>query len=247
MLKKSSQPGYCEKLTQAFAEANLRLLKLETELEKLDSNIPQMDIELDEIESFVEPYGKFTKEQKEELIAILKTRFYTHRYRHETSTGIHWVNVSHYLSFSASKEKLWSLYQMEMTGGEPDIVDFNQATGQYKFEDRSTESPSGRRGCVYNREAEEKYNSKYPKSPCKGNAVDMSAAMGVNILNRNEYEAAKRQEIVARLDKKSGNWLKSDTELTGRNRALCGYDIGITEEDSSHTDGNISFRCSLWI
>ena len=116
--------------------------------------------------------------QQEELLATLKTRFEKNMARHE---GVAWEKVRARLE--ANPEKLWSLSEMERTGGEPDVVDEDKNTGEYVFYDCSPESPKGRTSLCYDREALDSRKEHKPKS----SAMDVAAAMGVELLTEEQY------------------------------------------------------------
>src|SRR5574337_1263919 len=120
------------------------------------------------------------EKQHEELLSALKARFEKNMNRHE---GFEWAAVRARLE--ASPGKLWSLNEMERTGGEPDIVGYDKKTGEYIFYDCSAESPKGRRSVCYDREAQ-KANIK-GRPDAKENAIDMAAAMGVELLTEDQY------------------------------------------------------------
>jgi hypothetical protein len=138
---------------------------------------------------------KLTTKQRDELLNALKARFEQNMNRHK---GLAWAKVQARLE--ANSEKLWSLHEMESTGGEPDVVGHDKKTGEYVFYDCSAESPSGRRKVCYDREAEEKR-----KAP-GGNAIDLAAAMGIELLTEDEYRAL--QEL-GKFDTKTESWLKT--------------------------------------
>jgi hypothetical protein len=116
--------------------------------------------------------------QQGELLSTLKARFEKHMKRHQ---GLQWAAVQARLE--ANPEKLWSLHEMERTGGEPDVVGHDTTTGEYVFYDCSAESPKGRRSVCYDREALEARKEHKPKN----SATDMAAAMGIEILTEAQY------------------------------------------------------------
>lgn len=130
-----------------------------------------------------------------ELLKVLKSRFEKHRNRHK---GIEWSAVQARLE--ANREKLWSLQQMEATGGEPDVVGQDKKTGEYLFYDCSVESPKGRRSLCYDREA---LDSRKEFKPAN-NAVDMAAAMGIELLTEEQYRML--QEL-GKFDLKTSSWI----------------------------------------
>ncbi len=147
-------------------------------------------------------------EQREELLAVLKARFETHMNRHR---GLEWASVQARLE--ANPEKLWSLYEMERTGGEPDVVGYDAETGEYIFYDCSPESPAGRRSLCYDREALEARKEHKPES----SAIDMAAAMGIELLTEEQYR--ELQEL-GDFDTKTSSWLKTPPEIRKLGGAL---------------------------
>src|SRR5687768_7803518 len=121
---------------------------------------------------------KLSLEQREEVLLALQTRFDENMKRHK---GIAWAKVE--AKLVANPEKLWSLNEMETSGGEPDVVGHDEKTGEYIFYDCSEESPKGRRSICYDREALESRKEHKPKN----NAIDMAAAMGIEILSEEAY------------------------------------------------------------
>ena len=121
---------------------------------------------------------KLSSEQKEELLQTLKNRFEKNMNRHK---GLEWVKVK--AKLEADPEKLWILDDMEITGGEPDVVGYDKKTSEYIFYDCSAESPKERRSLCYDRKAQESRKEHKPKS----NAIDMAADMGIEILKEEQY------------------------------------------------------------
>jgi hypothetical protein len=136
-----------------------------------------------------------------ELLKVLKSRFEKHGNRHN---GIEWSAVQARLE--ANREKLWSLQQMEATGGEPDVVGQDKKTGEYLFYDCSVESPKGRRSLCYDREA---LDSRKEFKPAN-NAVDMAAAMGIELLTEEQYRML--QEL-GKFDLKTSSWLQTPAAI----------------------------------
>jgi len=126
-------------------------------------------------------------EQREELFGILKARFEKNMNRHK---GLEWAKVQ--AKLEANTEKLWSLNEMERTGGEPDVVGYDKETGEYIFYDCSAESPKGRRSICYDREALESRKEFKPKDT----AMDMAAAMGIEILTEEQYRVVSLLGVV---------------------------------------------------
>jgi len=146
--------------------------------------------------------------QSEELLNTLKNRFTKNTKRH---AGIDWANVQ--AKLEAAPAKQWSLYQMEQTGGEPDVVDRDQETGEYIFYDCSAESPKGRRSVCYDREGLESRQDQPPAS----NAVDMAAAMGLTILTEEQY---RYLQTLGEFDTKTSSWLQTPTAIRKLGGAL---------------------------
>lgn len=153
-------------------------------------------------------------EQREELLHTLKTRFEENMHRHE---GMDWANVQQKLE-AANPEKLWSLYEMERTGGEPDVV--AQEDDEFVFYDCSPESPKGRRKACYDREGLESRKKHKPEN----NAIDMATDMGIEMLTVEQYRALQEIENV---DKKSSSWVKTPSDIRELGGALfCDYRYG---------------------
>lgn len=147
-------------------------------------------------------------EQRAELCGILKARFEKNMNRHK---GLEWPKVQTRLD--ASPEKLWSLNEMERTGGEPDVVGYDQGTGEYVFFDCSAESPAGRRSACYDREALESRKENRPDD----NAIDMAAAMGIELLTEEQYRELQR---LGNFDLKTSSWVKTPSDIRKLGGAL---------------------------
>nr|WP_139356829.1 DUF4256 domain-containing protein [Leptospira alexanderi] len=145
-------------------------------------------------------------EQSREIFKILKARFEKNMNRHK---GLGWDKIQ--TKLEANAEKLWSLNEMERTGGEPDVVDYDKKTGEYVFYDCSAESPNGRRSVCYDREALESRKEHKPKD----NAIDMAVAMGIELLTEEQYRNLQK---LGKLDTKTSSWLKTPSDI----RALGG-------------------------
>lgn len=145
--------------------------------------------------------------QREEIISILKARFEKNRSRHQ---GIEWTKVQGRL---VSGEKLWSLNEMEKTGGEPDVVGLDKFTGEYLFYDCSAESPKGRRSVCYDREG---LDSRKEHKPAD-NALDMAAAMGIELLSEDQYRELQQ---LGNYDTKTSSWVKTPSEIRKLGGAL---------------------------
>ena len=146
---------------------------------------------------------ELTQEQSGELIKILKARFEENMSRHE---NIEWDNIQ--AKLEASSEKLWSLNEMERTGGEPDVVYYNKNTREYVFYDCSEQSPSARRNVCYDHKAQEEREKKgiHPN----GNAIDMAADMGIELLTEEEYRELQK---LGNFDTKTQSWLKTPSDI----------------------------------
>ena len=140
-------------------------------------------------------------EQRDELLRILKARFDKNTKRHK---GVEWAKVQARLE--ANPAKLWSLNEMELTGGEPDVVDYDKKTGEYIFCDCSPESPKDRRSLCYDGEALESRKEHKPKN----NAIDMAATMGIEILTEEQY--SQLQEL-GNFDTKTSSWVKTPAAI----------------------------------
>jgi hypothetical protein len=140
---------------------------------------------------------KLSAKQGEELFSVLKVRFEKNMNRHK---GLEWAVVK--TSLSGKDEKLWSLNEMEITGGEPDVVGYDKKTGEYIFYDCSAESPQGRRSFCYDREALDSRKENKPKN----NAMDMAAAIGIEILSEEQYRELQK---LGKFDTKTSSWVKT--------------------------------------
>jgi len=141
--------------------------------------------------------------QREELIRSLKVRFEKNMNRHK---GIEWDKLQTKLESAAGGEKLWSLHEMERTGGEPDVVGHDSKTGEYIFYDCSAESPKGRRSVCYDREALESRKEFKPEN----SAIDMAAAMGIELLTEEQYRELQK---LGNFDTKTSSWVKTPSEI----------------------------------
>ncbi len=139
--------------------------------------------------------------QREELLSALKTRFEKNMNRHK---GLEWAKVQ--AKLEADPEKLWSLSEMERSGGEPDVVSYDEKTGEYIFYDCSAESPKDRRSVCYDREALESRKEARPKDT----AVGMADAMGIEVLTEEQYRALQK---LGNFDAKTSSWLKTPPEI----------------------------------
>ncbi|GAB4489539.1 MAG: DUF4256 domain-containing protein [Saprospiraceae bacterium] len=146
--------------------------------------------------------------QREELLKTLKIRFEKNMNRHE---NLEWAKVQ--VKLEANPEKLWSLHAMEETGGEPDVVGYDEKTGEYIFFDCSAESPKGRRSVCYDREALETRKENKPAD----SAIEMAEAMGIEILSEEEYRALQK---LGSFDTKTSSWVKTPAAIRKLGGAL---------------------------
>jgi hypothetical protein len=147
-------------------------------------------------------------EQREELLRALKARFEKNMNRHK---GLQWAQVQ--AKLEADAEKLGSLSKMERTGGEPDVIGSDNETGEYIFYDCSEQSPNGRRSICYDREALESRKEHKPED----NAIDMAAAMGIELLTEEQYRALQKLE---KFDTKTSSWVKTPSDIRKLGGAL---------------------------
>ncbi len=148
--------------------------------------------------------------QSEELLRVLQARFEKNMRRHK---GLEWAKVK--AKLAANKEKLWSLSEMERTGGEPDVIGHDEETGEYIFFDCSAETPDGRRNVCYDREALDSRKEHKPKS----SAVEMAAAMGIELLTEEQYRDLQK---LGDFDMKTSSWVKAPADIRKLGGALFG-------------------------
>ena len=144
---------------------------------------------------------KLSPEQRKELLRALKARFEKNMNRHK---GLEWAKVQ--AKLVANNEKLWSLNEMERSGGEPDVVGFDKKTGEYIFFDCSAESPKGRRSFCYDGEALQSRKEHKPEN----NAIDMAAAMGIELLTEEQYRELQQ---LGNFDAKTSSWVKTPSDI----------------------------------
>src|SRR5688572_31451069 len=147
-------------------------------------------------------------QEREELLAALKARFEKNMNRHK---GLEWTKVK--AKLEANAEKLWSLSEMEGTGGEPDVVGHDQKTREYVFFDCSPESPKGRTSVCYDREGLESRKEHKPKN----NAIDMATAMGIELLTEDQYRELQK---LGNFDTKTSSWVKTPADIRKLGGAL---------------------------
>lgn len=151
---------------------------------------------------------ELTEKQEQDLLTLLKNRFEKALYN---TNNLKWKNIQNKLL--NNKKKLWSLYEMERTGGEPNIVDYIERTDEYLFFDCSTESPKGRRSICYDYEAQTNRKKNKPLN----NAISMATQMGIEILNREDYFQLQK---LGHFDSKSSNWIETPAEIRNLGGAL---------------------------
>ncbi len=149
-------------------------------------------------------------EQREELLGTLKIRFEKNMNRHR---GIQWADVE--AKLMANPQKLWTLDEMEVTGGEPDVVDRDEKTGEYIFFDCSAESPKGRRSLCYDRTAWESRKEHKPEN----SALDMASEMGIEILTEEQYRALQQ---LGKFDTKTSSWVETPADVRALGGAIFG-------------------------
>jgi len=151
---------------------------------------------------------ELSPEQREALLKALEARFEKNMNRHK---GLEWAKIQ--VKLEANTEKLWSLNEMERTGGEPDVVGHDKKTGEYIFYDCSAESPKGRRNVCYDREGLETRKKFKPEN----NAIDMAAAMGIELLTEEEYRELQK---LGDFDMKTSSWVKTPSDIRKLGGAL---------------------------
>jgi hypothetical protein len=154
--------------------------------------------------------NELSPKQREELLKTLKTRFEKNTKRHK---GLEWAKVETRLE--ANTKKLWSLNQMEETGGEPDVVGHDKKTGEYIFYDCSSESPKGRRSLCYDREAHEARKEHKPEN----SVIDMATEMGIELLTEEQYRELQK---LGNFDMKTSSWLQTPADIRKLGGAIFG-------------------------
>ena len=180
---------------------------------------------------------ELSQEQRNVLIRALKVRFEKNMNRHK---GLEWAKIQ--AKLDANSEKLWSLHEMERTGGEPDVVGYDSKTGEYIFYDCAVESPKGRRSVCYDREGLESRKEHKPEN----NAVDVAAAMGIELLTEEQYRELQK---LGNFDTKTTSWVKTPPEIRKLGGALfCDrrYDhVFVYHNGAESYYGSRGFRGSL--
>lgn len=180
---------------------------------------------------------KLSRDQHQELLRRLKDRFDKNMSRHN---GLEWAKAL--AKLEADPQKFWSLNEMERTGGEPDVIGHEKKTGEYIFYDCSAESPKGRRSLCYDRKALDSRKEHKPKN----NAIDMAAAMGVELLTESEYRELQK---LGEFDTKSSSWVMTPADVRKLGGALyCDrrYDRVFVYHNGAESYYAVrGFRCSL--
>jgi len=156
----------------------------------------------------LEPKNALSPEQRDGLLKALKARFEKNMQRHQ---GLDWAAVQ--VKLETHSERLWSLHEMERTGGEPDVAGYDPHTGEMTFVDCSAQSPTGRRSVCYDREAQESRKANAPDH----NALDMAAAMGIELLTEEQYRELQK---LGDFDTKTSSWLKTPSAVRELGGAL---------------------------
>jgi hypothetical protein len=151
---------------------------------------------------------KLSPEQQQEILKTIKTRFEKNKNRH---SDLEWTKIE--AKLEAHPEKLWSLHEMESTGGEPDVVGYDTKTDEYIFYDCSPESPKGRRSFCYDREALESRKEHKPTN----SAIDMAADMGVELLSEEQYRELQQ---LGNFDTKTSSWVQTPSEIRKHGGAI---------------------------
>ena len=182
---------------------------------------------------------KLSPEKREELLKTLKTRFEKNMGRHK---GFEWDKVQ--AKLDANAEKMWSLNEMEISGGEPDVVGHDKKTGEYVFFDCSAESPQGRRSVCYDGEALESRKEHKPKN----SALDLAAAMGIELLSEEQYRELQK---LGKFDTKTSSWVKTPADIRKLGGAIfCDrrYDtVFVYHNGAESYYAARAFRGSLWV
>ncbi|WP_342429649.1 DUF4256 domain-containing protein [Neobacillus sp. FSL H8-0543] len=176
-------------------------------------------------------------EQPEELLSVLKARYENNMHRHE---GLEWAKVQ--AKLDANTEKLWSLIEMERTGGEPDVVGYDEKKDEYIFCDCSAESPKGRRSICYDHEALEARKKHKPEN----SAINMATAMGIEMLTEQQYRELQKLES---FDLKTSSWVQTPEDVRKLGGALfcdCRYgQVFVYHNGADSYYGARGFRGSL--
>lgn len=156
----------------------------------------------------MEKVNNMDERQLEGLLGVLKARFESNMNRHR---DFYWIKIQ--AKLEDNHEKLWSLNEMEKTGGEPDVVGFDEKTEEYIFVDCSAESPEGRRSICYDRESQQSRKEHRPDN----NAIDMATAMGIELLTEGQY---RELQNLGNFDTKTSSWVKTPVDIRKLGGAL---------------------------
>ncbi|UKT64079.1 DUF4256 domain-containing protein [Pedobacter mucosus] len=151
---------------------------------------------------------ELSTQQNEDLLLVLRTRFENNLHRHKT---IEWLNVK--AKLEGNPEKCWSLNEMEITGGEPDIIEYDKSTDEFIFYDCAMESPKGRRSCCYDNEALVARKENKPKN----SAIETAASMGIKILSESQYRVLQQY---GNFDTKTSSWIETPGDIRKLGGAL---------------------------
>lgn len=182
---------------------------------------------------------KLAKEQQEQLLALLEKRFAKHEQRHK---GLLWADVENRLLKQPAK--LWTLHEMEQSGGEPDVIGFDQQTGAYWFVDCAAESPKGRRSLCYDAQALAERKEFKPT----GTAVETALNMGADLLTEEQYRSLQQ---LGKFDTKTSSWIKTPDAIRKLGGALfcdCRYDtVFVYHNGASSYYAARGFRVGVWV
>ncbi|MBO0936353.1 DUF4256 domain-containing protein [Fibrella sp. HMF5335] len=180
---------------------------------------------------------RLSPQQHDELLQVLTARFDKNKHRH---TAVDWANVL--AKLEANAQKLWSLYEMERTGGEPDVVGYDTQTGEYRFVDCSAETPKGRRSLCYDQQALASRKEHKPEH----SATEMASDMGIDLLSEDEY---RQLQQLGQFDSKTSSWLKTPVDIRALGGALFGDlrygHVFVYHNGADSYYGSRGFRSSL--
>jgi hypothetical protein len=235
----------CALVSQMYEQMNAKLEQMggDIAVAGLEVDIMAFNAELDKLEPICLALLNILNPELQKVLSFLKPRFEQNMHRHK---DIKWEEVEQRL-LEADPKKFWSLNEMEKTGGEPDITGIDKKTGELIFQDRSAESPTARRNCAFDKASEEKQKREiednFNKHP-HGNAVDMAAQMGVELLDENEYREAQKND---ELDQESSSWLKTPADKRKEGVALMGRREEVHEQTTNLNSPVWGWRGSLRI
>lgn len=185
----------------------------------------------------IDPAKELSPEEQTTLLSTLKSRFEKNKKLHPK---LSWVDVDKALK--ADPEKLWSLQQLENTGGEPDVFAPKGDETDFLFVDCSKESPDKRRNVVFDRESEDFLQKNYPQEICNGNAVDKAEAMGVDLMDESQWDALRKKLFI---DENTWSWLKTPSDVRKTGCALCGDRTDMYQDNANFRGNSRGFRCAL--